>query len=516
MEKNQLRLSFVIFWLLLSSVCYPQAGDFDIKNLTQTKNKTVPVTITYNGGKSEGITIYYTGKDGTKSTTMPKAVGEYTVTYDVAATTGFSEEKGKIAGTLKINDTDQTPVADDFDISGNGILTYNGGVKTVIIKSKLGKSDGDIKTYYEGKDGTAYAKSETPPINAGTYAVTFDVAAATGFTATKEPLPAGPLIIKSVPPTADDFNVSGTGTFFYNGGAKAVTITPKEGKSDGRVTIYYGGKDTPPKKAGTYAITFDIAATPGFSEAKGLKTGETLTIVPMAIYCIIAGLLLVMAALIVFVSHLFSRKLIIKEINNLIKDIEVIDKDIQNIKQDYKQKYDSVANSIIDSPKSLSNTDDMRDKFGSLERSISEIKGELRVIADLKNKVDTLYSGKKMTESITSGSLGVIEAFNLWAASPYIPLPEAFHYIEGEINIRTKREIRESAGETKWITNRSGAKKYLFPNPNSFNQMTNILELYKMDQAKLKGRGQNKIKITTPCEMTKEGFVEFAGELELL
>jgi hypothetical protein len=124
---------------------------------------------------------------------------------------------------------------------------------------------------------------------------------------------------------------------------------------------------------------------------------------------------------------------------------------------------------------------------------------------------------RRITQDIVSGKLGIKDAFNLWAENPSIPLPsEAFYYIEGEMNIRTKREIKESAVETKWITNRRGTQKYLFPNPNSFNQMTNILELYKMDQARLKGRGQNKIKIITPCEISASGFVEFPGELELL
>lgn len=224
----------------------------------------------------------------------------------------------------------------------------------------------------------------------------------------------------------------------------------------------------------------------------------------------IAGIfLLVIATLIVFLSYLFSRKLIHKEIDNLKLNIE---KTINIHEQKCIEKYDSQINRF----KSSSNVDDLHDKFGILEEKISRIQNDLNILVELKNKVDKLYYGKKITESITSGNLGVTEAFNLWAASPYRPLPEAFYYIEGEINIRTKREIRESAEETKWITNRHGAKKYLFPNPNSFNQMTNIMELYKMDQAKLKGRGQNKIRIITPCEMTKDGFVEFAGELELL
>jgi hypothetical protein len=221
---------------------------------------------------------------------------------------------------------------------------------------------------------------------------------------------------------------------------------------------------------------------------------------------VISGFLFLAVAALVVLSHLFLRKLIYEEKENLKKEME---QTIRNIMQKYDEKYDDTINKHQYS----SNTND---KLGILEERISRIQSEISILGELRNNVDTLYFGKKITRSIKSGNLDVADAFNLWAANPNGPLPEAFYYIEGEMNIRTKREIKESAGETKWITNRNGIKKYLFPNPNSFNQMTNILELYKMDQAKLKGRGQNKIKIITPCEMTKEGFVEFAGELELL
>jgi hypothetical protein len=248
---------------------------------------------------------------------------------------------------------------------------------------------------------------------------------------------------------------------------------------------------------------------------KNKKANFTAIFANLPLKYIIAGSIFLAVVALFLISHLFLRKLINTKTNDLKKDIDEI---IKNIEQKYDTQYDSIVNKAQHS----SNTEDMRDirdTIAALEKNISGLRNEISVLGnlgDLSSKVNTLYSGKRITESIASGKLDVTEAFNLWAANPVGPLPDAFYYIDGEIKIRTKREIKESAEETKWITNRSGAKQYLFPNPNSFNQMTNIPELYKMDQAKLKGKGQNKIKIITPCEMTKDGFVEFVGELELL
>ena len=42
----------------------------------------------------------------------------------------------------------------------------------------------------------------------------------------------------NVTPTAADFTVSGL-SYIYDGSRKTVTIMPKEGKSTGKITVYY-------------------------------------------------------------------------------------------------------------------------------------------------------------------------------------------------------------------------------------------------------------------------------------
>jgi len=220
------------------------------------------VTVTPKTGKSTGSrTVKYNG-----STTAPSATGTYTVTFDVAAAANFNAANGLSAGTLTIENA--TPIASDFNIHGTGSFYYDGNSKIVTITPKAGKSNGSITVKYNG--GT------TAPSAGGTYTVTFDVAAVADFNAVNG-LSAGTLNIINVTPTPADFNISGIGTVTYDGSPKSATITPKEGKSIGTITVKYNGSTTAPSAVGTYTVTFDVAAATGFNAINGLSAG-TLTI----------------------------------------------------------------------------------------------------------------------------------------------------------------------------------------------------------------------------------------------
>jgi hypothetical protein len=78
-------------------------------------------------------------------------------------------------------------------------------------------------------------------------------------------------------PVAGDFDVSGL-TQYLSRPIVPVSITPKEGKSSGAITIHYDGSDTLPTVAGTYSVTFDVAAATGWNAASGLSAG-TLNII---------------------------------------------------------------------------------------------------------------------------------------------------------------------------------------------------------------------------------------------
>jgi len=166
----------------------PIASDFTITGLSQIYDGSAKeVAIAPKHGKSTGtITIYYDG-----NTTAPSAKASYTVTFDVAAATGWNAASGLSAGTLTIAEQisgAQTPTAADFDISN---LTQTAGSVTVVtITPKSGKTGGAITIKYNG--------STTLPTAAGTYTVTFDVTASLGWNAASG-LSAGTLTITIAP-----------------------------------------------------------------------------------------------------------------------------------------------------------------------------------------------------------------------------------------------------------------------------------------------------------------------------
>jgi methyl-accepting chemotaxis protein len=128
-----------------------------------------------------------------------------------------------------------------------------------------------------------------------------------------------------------------------------------------------------------------------------------------------------------------------------------------------------------------------------------------------------VYSGQSAKAHHNAQADSIITKFNNWAANPAgRPIPPGFAFLEGNFKILTKQPLTKTREETNWIINENGEKKYLFPNPNLFNQMTDIRELYSMNQNMLKEKGRNKIEITAACEISASGWIEFAGELKIL
>jgi hypothetical protein len=126
----------------------PTATDFDIGNLSQIIESVTVVTITPKQGKSTGsITIYYEGTGGTtyaKNTTLPAVtVGDtYTVTFDVAAVTGWEAATGLSAGTLRINDT----IIDDISNLSIYLSGKTANTKTTPYYIALNITDNDFTT----------------------------------------------------------------------------------------------------------------------------------------------------------------------------------------------------------------------------------------------------------------------------------------------------------------------------------------------------------------------------------
>jgi formylglycine-generating enzyme required for sulfatase activity len=77
-------------------------------------------------------------------------------------------------------------------------------------------------------------------------------------------------------PVAADFDITGSFTQTL-GSVTGVKVAPRSGKSTGNVTVYYSGSRWLPDEIGSYEVTFNVAAGPGWDAAKGLSAG-TLTI----------------------------------------------------------------------------------------------------------------------------------------------------------------------------------------------------------------------------------------------
>jgi len=86
-----------------------------------------------------------------------------------------------------------------------------------------------------------------------------------------------PLVEKEVNP--GDFVITGLSQI-YDGNPKTVSITPKQGKSNGAITIYYNGSATAPGEIGSYAVTFDVAKVKqrnnNWKAASGLSAGTLI------------------------------------------------------------------------------------------------------------------------------------------------------------------------------------------------------------------------------------------------
>lgn len=107
---------------------------------------------------------------------------------DVAEQQVTVEGKGNYTGTAtsaaKWKLQKKTPAAGDFITTAPSARAYTGEATDPVELPELknGRSGcGDFTIYYTGTSGTSYDKSETPPTDAGTYAVTFDVAEGTNF-----------------------------------------------------------------------------------------------------------------------------------------------------------------------------------------------------------------------------------------------------------------------------------------------------------------------------------------------
>lgn len=222
------------------------------------------------------------------------------------------------------------------------------------------------------------------------------------------------------------------------------------------------------------------------------------------------GLALVSFILVILIFILSRKKS--HKINEFPQEKSLDFPDIEKIKSRLDKTEADVRNLKYSStpvPDTSKQIDDLKYQIQGLKREISRQEDEKEREREIQKKQEK----EKVLESLLPSE--ILAQFNNWAANPSSELPKIFFYVRGDVNIRTNQRIEESILPAKWITNRYGKKKFLFPNPALFNDRTNIGYLYegKMDNLKPSG---NRIEVLEPCEITENGFIEFLGKMRLL
>ena len=201
-------------------------------------------------------------------------------------------------------------------------------------------------------------------------------------------------------------------------------------------------------------------------------------------------------------SIIRENEILKKEKKDLLEEIDKLKDSNRTLKNRLELKLKEIPNDS----KTNTNTDNNYIR----QNGIFNQKPKVLFVENENLKKEDNFLFKKDTSS------SIIDTFNRWASNPNSNLPQTFYYLKGDVKIRTNMQLVASNIPTKWIVNSVGETRYLFPNPNTFDDRTDISQIYNMDLNALKLKGQNRIKIIKACEMTDKGFVEFKGELQLL
>jgi hypothetical protein len=214
-------------------------------------------------------------------------------------------------------------------------------------------------------------------------------------------------------------------------------------------------------------------------------------------------------------------------INSLANHIDININNIEELSKQYKKHEKDISAYI---PKFFD--------FGKSKIAIDEVKRlineEIKPLKieneKLKEEINRLRKGQTVQQetrqnvyqnanSYTNDPIssdGIIEKFNEWAKSPQSILPSQFIYTDGELRLREKQNIKDGNNSSLWIKNKSGPKKYIFPNPNVIDQIGGDIDAIYTITGTRKARGQNKVIINKPCEIRDDGWIEYKGSMDLL
>jgi hypothetical protein len=313
---------------------------------------------------------------------------------------------------------------------------------------------------------------------------------------------------------------------YLKAGTKATDFT--DAQKDALEKVKVDGKDAIAAASDTVAVTVAlIEAKLAINELIPSAGGSILEkpMVPLAASCLAILAVIALFALMLKREHkaATARKLtdmakaLITENTAREREHKELREEISSLSDKFestlKTRLESLSDSIEKTKSLVAYNDSQSQKAKSeFREQIEKLKGELW---DISSRLKPSPPPPPPPGGHAAEVKAVTDAFNQWAANPSSSLPPQFYCLKNYMSMRSECELIEASEPTKWIANKT-APLCLFPNPNFFTPHTDISEFYDMDITKLKPKGQNKIKITEPCEMTEKGYVTYPGKLDVL
>ena len=278
-----------------------EAGSYTVTVSATGYNSKTSALVTVSISDSSGE-LELSGTVSISPSTNVKTGAELTASYDGTETVSYhwnkngeaipnatevtytAEEPGRYTVTVKAEGYKPKTSA-EVEVTGAALPALSGEVTitpheniTTGMELTASYSGEENVSYHWNKDDAAISgatSNKYKPVETGKYTVTVSAAGYHSKTSTA-------VTVSYPTPVAADFDISGNETFTYDGNPKAVSVTAKEGKTAGTVTVKYNDAAGAPSAAGTYTVTFDVAAATGWNKADGLSAG-TLTINPAVV-----------------------------------------------------------------------------------------------------------------------------------------------------------------------------------------------------------------------------------------
>jgi len=201
------------------------------------------------------------------------------------------------------------------------------------------------------------------------------------------------------------------------------------------------------------------------------------------------------------------------EFQNLYKRLAEIESEDKEYLAKYKIKLEQLVSENNDLKTDIRYYKSQIDQLNSEKSELKTRIEQLKTVYFEQQKMIPKQRPEPEKKPISSGN-NKIQVFNQWAAEPSGKIPPGFSYVCGELKRRMNQTFELVSVPAKWIVDNEN--KILFPNPNFLDEVTDISEFYAMDVKLLKPKGRNRIRIVTPCEIVEDGFIRFAGELEII